>query len=44
MNERLFRSYYVCRAIKPFVAGPRQPVTAWDDNVNVDPAHRIAAE
>jgi hypothetical protein len=45
MNERLFNSYYICRAMKPLSAGgPREAAQAWDDDAEFDEAHRIAAE
>jgi SAM-dependent methyltransferase len=45
MNERLFNSYYICRAMKPLsAAAPRDQAEAWDDNADFDLAHRIAAE
>jgi hypothetical protein len=46
MSERLFSSYYICRGMKPSIAAvPSDDRTeALNDNVDLDVAHRIAAE
>jgi len=45
MSECLFSSYYICRGIKPLAgAVPRDRTETLNDNVDVEMAHRIAAE
>lgn len=43
MRERLFSSYYICSATKPFGVAAGRDVAS-NDNVSPDLAHRIAAE
>lgn len=45
MNERMFSSYYICRAMKPLVAvAPHHPADTFENAAAVPMALRIAAE